>query len=323
MSVSAVRQRQWLLALLVFACGLVMVSFWLRHSAQQEEAKSRALAADLAADHAQSLQRGIERALSATYAIAALVHQGRGFVNDFNGVATQMLPFYPGIAAIGLSPGGVICCVVPRAGNENSIGFNQLEDIVQNKEARRARDTRKLTLAGPVQLAQGGLGVVGRLPIYLGQGDDTQVFWGFSYVTLRFPQALESARLEMLRDRGYAYELWRKNPETGERQRIEAWKPEALRDPVGRDLELPNGAWTLSLAPTRGWVQRSGLMLEGLVGAAFSALLAYLAWLLYAMRLRDLELEALIGACKADKVRVIAVERIEEALERLRELASI
>ena len=295
MSVSAVRQRQWLLALLVFACGLVMVSFWLRHSAHQEEAKSRALAADLAADHAQSLQRGIERALSATYAIAALVHQGRGFVNDFNGVATQMLPFYPGIAAIGLSPGGVICCVVPRAGNENSIGFNQLEDIVQNKEARRARDTRKLTLAGPVQLAQGGLGVVGRLPIFLGQGDDTQVFWGFSYVTLRFPQALESARLEMLRDRGYAYELWRKNPETGERQRIEAWKPEALRDPVGRDLELPNGAWTLSLAPTRGWVQRSGLMLEGLVGAAFSALLAYLAWLLYAMRLRDLELEALVA----------------------------
>ena len=295
MSVSAVRQRQWLLALLVFACGLVMVSFWLRHSAQQEEARSRALAADLAADHAQSLQRGIERALSATYAIAALVRQGRGFVNDFNGVATQMLPFYPGIAAIGLSPGGVICCVVPRAGNEKSIGFNQLEDTAQNKEARRARDTGKLTLAGPVQLAQGGLGVVGRLPIFLGQGDDTQVFWGFSYVTLRFPQALESARLEMLRDRGYAYELWRKNPETGERQRIEAWKPEALRDPVGRDLELPNGAWTLSLAPTRGWVQRSGLMLEGLVGTAFSALLAYLAWLLYAMRLRDLELEALVA----------------------------
>ena len=224
-----------------------------------------------------------------------LVRQGQGFVNDFEGVATQMLPFYPGIAALGLSPGGVICCVVPRAGNENSIGFNQLEDVAQNKEARRARDTGKLTLAGPVQLAQGGLGVVGRLPIFLGQGDDTQVFWGFSYVTLRFPQALESARLEMLRDRGYAYELWRKNPETGERQRIEAWKPEALRDPVGRDLELPNGAWTLSLAPTRGWVQRSGLMLEGLVGTAFSALLAYLAWLLYAMRLRDLELEALVA----------------------------
>jgi hypothetical protein len=85
------------------------------------------------------------------------------------------------------------------------------------------------------------------------------------------------------------------NPDTGERQRIEAWKPEALHDPVGRNLELPNGAWTLSLAPTRGWVQRSGLLIEGLVGVVFSALLAYLAWLLYAMRLRDLELEVAGG----------------------------
>ncbi|MDQ1259697.1 MAG: hypothetical protein QG643_1521, partial [Pseudomonadota bacterium] len=294
MSTSAARQRQWLLSLLVFGCGLLLVTTWLRYSAQQEEARSRALAADLAADHAQSLQRGMERALSATYAIAALVRQGQGFVNDFEGVATQMLPFYPGIAALGLSPGGVICCVVPRAGNEKSIGFNQLEDIAQNKEARRARDTGKLTLAGPLQLAQGGLGVVGRLPIFLSTGQDAQVFWGFSYVTLRFPQALESARLEMLRERGYAYELWRNNPDTGERQRIEAWKPEALHDPVGRNLELPNGAWTLSLAPTRGWVQRSGLLIEGLVGVVFSALLAYLAWLLYAMRLRDLELEVLV-----------------------------
>jgi sensor domain CHASE-containing protein len=134
------------------------------------------------------LQRGIERALSATYAIAALVHQGGGFVNDFNGVATQMLPFYPGIAAIGLSPGGVICCVVPRAGNENSIGFNQLEDIVQNKEARRAA-THAAHAGGAGATGTGWPGVVGRLPIYLGQGD-TQVFWGFSYVTLRFPQAL-------------------------------------------------------------------------------------------------------------------------------------
>jgi sensor domain CHASE-containing protein len=74
------------------------------------------------------------------------------------------------------------------------------------------RDTGKLTLAGPLQLAQGGLGVVGRLPIFLSTGHDAQVFWGFSYVTLRFPQALESARLEMLRERGYAYELWRNKP---------------------------------------------------------------------------------------------------------------
>ena len=155
----------------MFACGLLLSVAWVRHSEQLQREKSMALATDLAADHAQSLQRGIERALSATYAIAALVRQGHGKVEGFEGIATEMLPFYPGIAALGLSPGGVICCVVPLAGNEKSIGFNQLTDIAQNKEARLARDTGHLTLAGPLMLAQGGMGVVGRLPIFLSDLD--------------------------------------------------------------------------------------------------------------------------------------------------------
>ena len=135
---------------------MLLVQVWDDHSVQQQRDKSMALAADMAADHAQSLQRGIERALSATYALAALVRQGDGAVQDFEGVATEMLPFYPGIAALGLAPGGRICCVVPLAGNEKSLGFNQLTDSAQNREARLARDTGKLTLAGPMNLAQGG-----------------------------------------------------------------------------------------------------------------------------------------------------------------------
>ncbi len=294
------RQRQWLLSLLVFACGLLLVIAWLRHSAEQESHRTRALAADLAADHAQSLQRGIERALSATYAIAALVRQGNGQVQDFDGVATEMLPFYPGIAALGLSPGGVICCVVPRAGNERSIGFDQLKDVAQNKEARLARDTGHLTLAGPLQLAQGGMGVVGRLPIFLTDMQGHRAFWGFSYATLRFPEALDAARLPLLRERGYAYELWRILPETGARQSIAAWGEKALDAPVSRTLELPNGVWTLSVAPVGGWVNRTGLIVEAVLGALFSALLAYLAWLLYAMRLHDVQLEALVAERTAE-----------------------
>ena len=180
-------QRQWLLSLLVFACGLLLVVAWVRHSEQLQREKSMALATDLAADHAQSLQRGIERALSATYAIAALVRQGNGQVTGFEGIATEMLPFYPGIAALGLSPGGVICCVVPLAGNEKSIGFNQLEDIAQNKEARLARDTGNLTLAGPLTLAQGGMGVVGRLPIFLSDSEGGAISGGLPTSRCAFP----------------------------------------------------------------------------------------------------------------------------------------
>jgi diguanylate cyclase (GGDEF)-like protein/PAS domain S-box-containing protein len=284
--------RQWMLALSAFLITATLGAVWVSRSEQQERAEAKARAADLAADHAQSLQRGMERALSATYALAAMVRQGQGNLPGFESVATEMLPFYPGIAALGLAPGGVIRHVVPLAGNEKSIGFNQLRDIAQNKEALLARDTGKLTLAGPMKLAQGGLGIVGRLPIFLdgahGQGD----FWGFSYVTLRFPEALGAARLPLLAERGYAYELWRTVPDTGARQRIAASEGAAAADPVERSLELPNGTWTLSLEPINGWGNPGRVALKSVFAFLASALIAYLAWLLQAMRLRDNQLEA-------------------------------
>lgn len=295
------KARQRLLALLVFAATAAVAVWWIVHSERQERVEARVLAADLAADHAQSLQRGIERALSATYAIAALVRKGQGELPEFDAVATEMLPYYPGIAALGLSPRGVIRNVVPLAGNEKSIGFNQLGDSAQNKEAILARDTGKLTLAGPLKLAQGGLGVVGRLPIFLGDEDGRGRFWGFSYVTLRFPQALEAARLQLLVQRGYAYELWRIVPDTGERQRIDAAAGVApLDDPVERSLELPNGKWTLSVAPVKGWDAPARVLWKAGFGLLSCLLTSYLAWLVYAMRLRDAALETEVAQRTAE-----------------------
>lgn len=295
------KARQRLLALLVFAATAAVAVLWIVHSERQERVEARVLAADLAADHAQSLQRGIERALSATYAIAALVRKGQGELPEFDAVATEMLPYYPGIAALGLSPRGVIRNVVPLAGNEKSIGFNQLGDSAQNKEAILARDTGKLTLAGPLKLAQGGLGVVGRLPIFLGDEDGRGRFWGFSYVTLRFPQALEAARVQLLVQRGYAYELWRIVPDTGERQRIDAAAGVApLDDPVERSLELPNGKWTLSVAPVKGWDAPARVLWKAGFGLLSCLLTSYLAWLVYAMRLRDAALETEVAQRTAE-----------------------
>ncbi len=294
------RARQWILATGVFLLSAMLAAVLIWRSERQELTEARTRAADLATDHAQILQRGIERALSATYAIAALVRQGQGEVPDFEAVATEMLPFYPGIAALGLSPGGVIRNVVPMAGNEQSVGFNQLQDTDQNKEAIKARDTGKLTLAGPLKLAQGGLGIVGRLPIFLNGAEGRPIFWGFTNVTLRFPQALAAARLPLLTERGYAYELWRTVPDTGVRQSIQASGNGLLDSPVERTLELPNGEWTLSVAPVRGWGESDRVWFKAVAGLLASLLIAYLAWLLHEMKLRDKRLEAEVSERTAE-----------------------
>jgi diguanylate cyclase (GGDEF)-like protein/PAS domain S-box-containing protein len=293
-AVAASNSLHWLWSLVVFCASMGIGFAWINHSELQEQNQRKSLAADLASDHSHALQRGIERALSANYAIAALVRQGEGRVRDFDAVATEMLTFYPGISALSISPGGVICCVVPKAGNEKSVGFNQLGDIAQNKEARRAIETGVLTLAGPMNLAQGGQGVVGRLPIFLMDDLGQKTFWGFSNVTLRFPQALGTARLSLLTERGYAYELWRTVPDSGAHQTIEASANTVLGDPVTRTFELPNGLWALSLEPLHGWDDPKLLAFKIALALLLSSLLSYLTWLLNVMRMRDNQLETLV-----------------------------
>ncbi len=307
---SSPRTRQWLVTLGVFLLSAALAAVLVWRLELQERIDARVRAADLATDHAQTLQRDIERALSASYAIAALVRQDQGGVPDFEAVATKMLSFYPGVSALGLAPSGVIQQVVPLAGNEKSIGLNQLQDIDQNDEATKARDTGQLTLAGPLTLAQGGLGVVGRLPIFFNDALGEKVFWGFTYVTLRLPAALASARLPLLVERGYAYELWRTVPDTGERQSIAASANGALDSPVERTLELPNGWWTLSVAPLHGWGEPGLVWFAATLGLLASLLMAYLAWLLYEMRLRDGRLEIQVTERTAE---ILATQRQLEA----------
>jgi sensor domain CHASE-containing protein len=78
-----------------------------------------------------------------------------------------MLDFYPGVASLQLQPNGIISHILPLEGNKEAIGHNVLLDPNRNKEAILARDSGKLTLAGPFNLKQGGLGAAARLPVYL------------------------------------------------------------------------------------------------------------------------------------------------------------
>lgn len=254
---------------------------------RQDRIQQRTQAADMAGDHVQALQRAIELALSANNALVALVRQGQGNVTHFEEVGTQMLPFYPGIAAMGLSPGGVVRQVVPRQGNESLIGFDQLKDPRQSAESIRARDTGLLTLAGPIELVQGGLGVVGRQPVYLDNDQGRRDFWGFTYVTIRLPEVLAATRLPQLTERGFHYRLWRVRPDTGEEQTITASIPPPASDAEGRSLTLPNGQWTLSLAPANGWGSPAVLALRCALGLLFALLMASLARLLVTLKTHE------------------------------------
>ena len=274
-------------SLVVFLLSIAGAGLVLWAIERQERAQQQTQVADIAGDHAQALQRTIELALSANNALVALVRQGGGQVAQFEEIGLQMLPFYPGIAAMGLSPQGVIRQVVPHQGNESSIGFDQLNDTRQGPESSRARASGKLTLAGPVELVQGGLGVVGRQPVYLDDARGQRVFWGFTYVTIRLPDVLAAARLPQLTARGFQYRLWRVRPDTGEEQTIAASSPPAGTAAVSRPLTLPNGQWILSLVPAKGWGDPGVLAVRCALALFFALMMTYLARLLFELKAHE------------------------------------
>ncbi|MDH5265451.1 MAG: PAS domain S-box protein, partial [Betaproteobacteria bacterium] len=230
-------------------------------------AERQRAAARLAAEHADALQQRIYRALSSTDALAALIEQGGGNLQVFESAARGLLPRYPGVSALQVAPGGVIAASVPLAGNEKAIGHDLLSDPRRNREAFNAVQMRRLTLAGPFELMQGGTAVVGRLPLFV--AGPPERFWGFCTAIIRIDDLLEGGRFRDLARKGFEFELSRVHPDTGERHVFAGAARPGGPVPVTHDFDVPNGRWTLGIAPRDGWSDGDAVM-----HSAFLVLLA-------------------------------------------------
>ncbi len=272
-----------LLGALALSAGVVI------HTEQQRVQLMRADTAVLAKEYANTIAGTIDRALSATYALAALVQQGQGRISDFYEIGKAMLPHYPGVDALFLAPDGVIRDGVPFAGHEQVIGLDLLSDPRRGPDARLARDTDRLTLSSPYNLVQGQTGIVGRHPVFLDDAQGNPAFWGFTIARLPLPDALAPSGLSQLVKRGIAYRLWTIKASTGEHQIIDSSPVEPV-SPVDAQIEVPNATWTLSLSPIDGWGDPFGLGVRAGLGLLFSLLLATLAKLLADARTQEARL---------------------------------
>jgi PAS domain S-box-containing protein len=214
----------------------------------------RQAAMHVAAGAAFTLEQQLSRSLSSAYALASIVRQ-HGRIDGFAELAREMIPVYGGISSLALAPDAIIGDIQPRAGNEAAMGHDLLHDPDRRFEARAAVDSRQLMLAGPFTLRQGGLGMVGRLAVFLPDpaAPGGERFWGLVSVVIRFTDLLDATQISRLVDDGYAYELTRVNPETGARERIATGIDPLTADPIAFPVKVPGGEWVLSLTPHGGW----------------------------------------------------------------------
>jgi len=291
-------RRSWLISLIVTLLASLIGMGVVFYAARQDESLARAQALADASDRANTVQVAINRALSSTFALGAIVRQGHGQIDEFDAFARQLIVYYPGVMNLQLAPDGVVKQIYPLQGNEKALGHNLLADPARNKEAFMARDSGQMTLAGPFPLLQGGVGAVGRLPIFLNTRDaPSPVFWGFAIALIRFPDVLHNAGLDWLPKRGYQYQLWRQHPDTHRVQVIASSgvMKGALSDPVHYPITMPNGIWTLDVQPVDGWGNQQRMAINSLLAIGISVLLGWLAWQMMELRRHRAELAILVA----------------------------
>jgi len=247
----------------------------------------------VAGSYVSHIRNDLNQALSATYPLGALIRTQQGDVSGFTELATEMLTLYPGIASLQLHPDGILKYVVPMKGNESAIGHNLLLDPERTKEAFLAKDSNKLTLAGPFNLIQGGIGAVARLPIYLDTNKGKQ-FWGFSAALIRFPDVLNATNLPSLAELGIGYQLSRIHPDTGDIQIISTSNTSLIDDAEVFNIAIPNGYWTFQAYPITGWRDYSVLLFGGVIGLLFVSLATFASFLLTRIRIYNLRLEKVV-----------------------------
>ncbi|MCL2350006.1 MAG: CHASE domain-containing protein, partial [Defluviitaleaceae bacterium] len=194
------------------------------------------------------------RLLLRTETLASYIRHNNGIVQDFDLLAS-MLADDPSIINMLIAPGGVVSDIYPLEDNSAVIGLDFFTEGAGNAEAIMAKQTRQLVLGGPFMGVQGRTILVGRLSVFLHDENGQEYFWGLVSVTLAYPEALEGAGLNELRILGFDYDIWRTNPDTGERQTIVNSEREHRGNVhyVERSIALMNAEWHFRILSVNRW----------------------------------------------------------------------
>lgn len=272
------RYRPIIIAVIVFivmsVASTVLLHFFIRNSKNDALEKAKYVAESQVSE----LERALSSYIQAADTLRILIVDSNGKINDFDRTAQQLYQDDPAYRSIQLAPDGNVQYVYPLEGNEDAFG-DLFDDPDRKTEAEYARDTGEITLAGPFELYQGGMGIVVRQPIYLEQNGGQQ-FWGFAIVVLNVPEIFDMAQLDSLERIGYQYELSRIHPDTGKKQVILNSTEEELNDPVKLSFDVPGSTWTFCVSCTDGWVKRSVMTTIFICLMCITFLMAFLVYAL-------------------------------------------
>jgi len=181
---------------------------------------------------------------------------------EFALYAENALRISPVLKNIGAAPDFIMAYMYPRAGNEKMLGVNYRSLPKQWPQVQLAWLSGGIIVAGPLDLVQGGSGLIGRTPVFVRQNDKENVegedsFWGIVSAVIDMDRLFESVNINALSGLKIAIRGIDGKGAEGE----VFWGRESLFDPTGDpvlvDVFFPSGSWQIAALPVGGWPEES------------------------------------------------------------------
>lgn len=170
----------------------------------------------------------------------------------FSAIASQLFAQHGQLRNVAAAPNLKVTLLYPVEGNEKLLGLDYNTLPAQKTAIFRARDTHDLILAGPVDLVQGGVGFVGRFPVFTRDVDGKSVFWGVVSAVVDANKLYADSGLS---DPDLDLDIViRGNDGAGAIGPVFYGDAAVLADrPVLADVTLPTGTWQIAARPKGGW----------------------------------------------------------------------
>ncbi|WP_284653459.1 PAS domain S-box protein [Flavobacterium terrisoli] len=188
----------------------------------------------------QNFEQVLKNSYTTTLTLAMSIND-KGEPENFEKISAQLLDKNTSIDAVQLVPNGVIKYVYPYEENKAALNFDILHTPGIKEEAEKSIQSKLIYFAGPLKLRQGGIGVVGRLPVF-----KDNKFWGFSAVIIRIETLIKASGIKSIDDSKYYFQFSKINPTT---QKEEFFLPGEtdLTNKHFQTVTIIDGDWKLYL----------------------------------------------------------------------------
>jgi len=186
----------------------------------------------------QNIEQVLKNCYTATLTLALTIDD-RGEPENFEKIGRQLVNTNASVDAVQLVPNGVIKYIYPLKGNEAAMNYDILHSKDVRQEAEESIKAKIIYFAGPLKLRQGGVAIIGRLPVF-----KNNKFWGFSAVIIRLETLIKNSGIRSIDKSKYYFQLSKKNPINGKEEFFFSNTSDFSKK-YHQSIVIPDGNWKL------------------------------------------------------------------------------